>query len=71
MQYGGDYHMQLGTVLGHIYLSLDSGYGRTQWQVADSGLCMIVFLSQWVYIKIFSWCPPIQAVLEILSYAKI
>ena len=43
MQYGGDYHMQSGTVLGHIYLSLDSGYGRTQWRVADPGLCMIVY----------------------------
>ena len=45
MQYGGGYRMQSGTVLGHIYLSLDSSYGRTQWQVADLGLCIIVFLS--------------------------
>ena len=45
MQYGGGYRMQSGTVLGHIDLSLESGYGRTQWQVAGLGLCMIVFLS--------------------------
>ena len=45
MQYGGGYRMQSGTVLGHIYLSLDSSYDRIKWQVADLGLCMIVFLS--------------------------
>ena len=34
-----------GTVRGHFYLSQGSGYGRTQWWVADPGLCMGVLLS--------------------------
>ena len=50
----GNDQMQIGTVPGHRYPSLDSSCGRTQWRVADPGLCMAVCCFPHVTMHVYS-----------------